>query len=184
MISMVACTIGKSIVQRSKARVSSSKHISMIKLNMQDMAEKVSKKSQRIMEREAHEVMDLARKYAPHDDTHDQGHLDDKENWEVQKKREGLNRRNVFIVRLKEGKTVKVRNGKSIPLRRYSRIMHDKSDYNLSDSSKRKAKRLGLGTTQSGMGKYVGRLYLTRAAAHRRLRAEQALKKAAREELK
>lgn len=148
-----------------KPDVHITKHIAMIKAEMVNTSGRVVRAGQKALEKEAHEIVKLAVRYAPHKD----GNLDNPRNWVVDKKQSGANRRNVFTVRLKEntviGHTKKL--GKSIRLRDYARRM-ESSFYNLGQGSIAKAHGLGVGT-QASRGEYVGRLYFSRAINRRRI---------------
>lgn len=158
---------------RSKL-ISQTRNGAQIKLNIQNIGQRVVGGAQKALEIEALKTMQQAIDFAPVKD----GPLSNPANWEMRKAQNGINNRNTFTVRLKEGaiaRRIRSKNGtKVVHLRDYARLVHD-GVYKLGKKSKEKAARLGYSFTPTSGGKYVGRLYLTRAANVRRLPTHRAV---------
>lgn len=145
-------------------RLEISKSVGQVKLKMANMATRVNSAGQRVMKDEAEQVRLLAIKYSPKRT----GVLEAPGNWVVAAKATGPNRRYTFEVRLRENVIARrSKRGKVVRLRDYARRVHD-GRYNLGKGSRAKARALSLPVINSGNSAYVGRLYLTRAANHRR----------------
>lgn len=154
--------------------VSHARNGAQIKLNIQNIGERAVRGAQAALEKEALKTMQQAMDFAPLKD----GPLSSPLNWEMRKAADGINGRNTFTVRLKEGAIARRRKSKNgtrvVYLREYARLVHD-GVYNLGENSKKKAARLGYSFSPVSGGKYVGRLYLTRAANIRRLPTHRAV---------
>lgn len=152
-----------------------------VQMEMMNIAERVSRKGQKVMEHSAAKVMMLAQKYSPYDT----GALQDPSNWEIEKQSNGSSGRHSFIVRVKGRRVARtLKNGRKIYLSQYARIMHDGLYKRLGKRSREKALKYGWHTNPRGSGAHVGTLYLTRAGNHMRPATLQAVRNALQKELR
>lgn len=160
-----------------KAVYATKADVERIRVRMSNIAERTNRAALRVMRSEANTVMELARRFAPHD----KGLLDAKESWSVKETRTGVNGRLEFTVALNNRRWL-LRNGKRITLAQYAALMNNGwgayRPYSLRKGSVAKARLYGLSTTPNRSGYYVGWRYLTRALRVRQLQAIQQVRNA------
>ena len=181
------------MIQRSRTELSIEQQIGKVKAKMVNLAERSNSACVKVMREYAEKVKLRAARYAPEET----GALGDPSKWKVEEKKNGINRRLTFTVKLKPNVRRNFR-GKSIPISRYAKYMHD-GDYTIQGfkkvkgskdkkgkeiNSRAKANREHLSKYPNNSGTYVGRLFLTRAVNQYRLKTLEMLRKAVAKELK
>lgn len=157
------------------------KTIQRVKNRIENKAERSTRAARKELEKEAHKVLELAMDYVPRDS----GFLENPSHWEIIKSRDGMNRRNVFTIKPRGGLTQRVlKSGRRVTMAQYVHFIHNDTGYSIRKKSRAKAAGLGLAKFPVTSGKYVGRLFLSRAFKQRALTLSTKIRQAVYRELK
>jgi len=160
--------------------------IARVKVNLKNTAERSSHAALRVLRSESRKIAQLAAMYAPFKTGLLDGSTGATPSFEIIERAGARGRKEIAVeLNLRKWKLVGTRR---VSLARYAEVIHsgitrNGSQWKLGKKSIEKAVRLGLSPNPTTSGKYVGRLFLSRAANQRRGAIEFHLKRAIREAL-
>lgn len=160
--------------------------IERVKINLRNTAERSSNAALRTLRSESRQIAALAAMYAPFKTGLLDGSTGTTPSFQIIE-RAGARGRKEFRIELNLRKWKTVGNAR-VSLAQYADVIHSGitrygKEWSLGKKSLEKAASLGLASSPTQSGKYVGRLFLSRAANQRRGAIEYQLKRAIREVL-